>query len=286
MAQSMRDIKDKITSTQSTSQITKAMQMVSAAKLTKSEAKTKNYHHYMQTLEDMVRNISSTSSMSHHPFFKAKREKRCTGYLVITSDRGLAGGYNGNILKLMQHEIDSLNQDEYKIYMIGSKGFDYAKRAGLTVENEFVFVPDDIVYQDIKPVIDKVIGDYMEGTLSEVVIIYNNFVSKIAQEPTTKQILPLAAKETTQKAAAQYSFEPKEEDVINAILPKYLEGTIYGVAITAKLSEHASRMNAMQNATDNALEIIKDLQLVYNRARQAAITQEITEIVGGASALE
>ena len=186
----------------------------------------------------------------------------------------------------MQHEIDSLNQDEYKIYMIGSKGFDYAKRAGLTVENEFVFVPDDIVYQDIKPVIDKVIGDYMEGTLSEVVIIYNNFVSKIAQEPTTKQILPLAAKETTQKATAQYSFEPKEEDVINAILPKYLEGTIYGVAITAKLSEHASRMNAMQNATDNALEIIKDLQLVYNRARQAAITQEITEIVGGASALE
>ena len=101
MAQSMRDIKDKITSTQSTSQITKAMQMVSAAKLTKSEAKTKNYHHYMETLEDIVRNISSTSTMSHHPFFKPKCEKKCTGYLIITSDRGLAGGYNGNVLKLM-----------------------------------------------------------------------------------------------------------------------------------------------------------------------------------------
>jgi len=125
----------------------------------------------------------------------------------------------------------------------------------------------------------------MDGALSEVVIIYNNYISKIAQEPTTKQILPLVPKKA-EKATAQYSFEPKEEDVINAILPKYLEGTIYGVAITAKLSEHASRMNAMQNATDNALEIIQDLQLVYNRARQAAITQEITEIVGGASALE
>lgn len=285
MAQSMRDIKDKITSTQSTSQITKAMQMVSAAKLTKSEAKTKNYHHYMETLEEMVRNISSSSSMSHHPFFKAKSEKKCVGYLVITSDRGLAGGYNGNVLKLMQTEIDALAKDEYKIYMIGSKGFDYAKRANLTVENEFVFVPDDIVYQDIKPVVDRVIGDYMDGNLSEVVVIYNNYLSKISQEPTTKQILPLEPKKA-EKATAQYSFEPKEEDVINAILPKYLEGTIYGLAITAKLSEHASRMNAMQNATDNAQEIIKDLQLVYNRARQASITQEITEIVGGAAALE
>ena len=285
MAQSMRDIKDKITSTQSSSQITKAMQMVSAAKLTKSEAKTKNYHHYMQTLEEMVRNISSSSSMRHHPFFKAKREKKCVGYLVITSDRGLAGGYNGNVLKLMQSEIDALAKDEYKVYMVGSKGFDYAKRANLTVENDFVFVPDDIVYQDIKPVVDHVINDYMAGNLSEVVVIYNNYVSKISQEPTTKQILPLEPKKA-EKSKAQYSFEPKEEDVINAILPKYLEGTIYGLAITAKLSEHASRMNAMQNATDNAQEIIKDLQLVYNRARQASITQEITEIVGGAAALE
>ena len=285
MAQSMRDIKDKINSTQNTSQITKAMQMVSAAKLTKSEAKTKNYHHYMETLEDMVRNISSSSSMSHHPFFKSKSEANCTGYLVITSDRGLAGGYNSNVLKLLQQQIDSKPSDQSKLYMIGSKGFDYAKRSNLVVENEFVFVPDDIVYQDIKPVVDKVIGDYMAGVISEVVVAYNHYVSKIAQEPMTKQILPLESKKA-EKSKAQYSFEPKEEDVINAILPKYLEGTIYGVAITAKLSEHASRMNAMQNATDNAVEIIKNLQLVYNRARQAAITQEITEIVGGASALE
>lgn len=285
MAQSMRDIKDKINSTQNTSQITKAMQMVSAAKLTKSETKTKNYHHYMETLEDMVRNISSSSSMSHHPFFKTKSETNCTGYLVITSDRGLAGGYNSNVLKLLQQQLDSKPSNQSKLYVIGSKGFDYAKRSNLVVENEFVFVPDDIVYQDIKPVVDKVIGDYMAGVISEVVVVYNHYFSKISQEPMTKQILPLESKKA-EKSKAQYSFEPKEEDVINAILPKYLEGTIYGVAITAKLSEHASRMNAMQNATDNAVEIIKNLQLVYNRARQAAITQEITEIVGGASALE
>ncbi|MGL4336392.1 MAG: ATP synthase F1 subunit gamma [Turicibacter sp.] len=285
MAQSMRDIKDKITSTQNTSKITKAMQMVSAAKLTKSEAKTKSYKHYMVTLEDMVRNISGSSSMSHHPFFKTKREKRCTGFLILTSDRGLAGGYNANVLKLLKQQISGLAADEYKLYFIGSKGFDYAKREHLTVENQFVFVPDDIVYQDIQPVVEHVINDYMEGNLSEVVVIYNNYVSKIAQEPEAKKILPLE-KSTGEKSKAMYSFEPKEEDVINAILPKYIEGTIYGVAITAKLSENAARMNAMQNATDNAQDIIKELQLVYNRARQAAITQEITEIIGGASALE
>ncbi|HAX73926.1 MAG TPA: ATP synthase F1 subunit gamma [Firmicutes bacterium] len=285
MALSMRDIKDKITSTQNTSQITKAMQMVSAAKLTKSEVKTKNYKHYMNTLEEMVRNISGSSSTNHHPFFKAKRSSRCTGYLVITSDRGLAGGYNANVLKLLQQEISGLGAESFKLYMIGSKGFDYAKRQKLTVENEYTHVPDDLVYQDVQPVVDQVLNDYMAGNLSEVVVVYNNFVSKIAQEPDAKKILPLVSNDA-QKSKAMHTFEPGEAEVIHAILPKYIEGTIYGIAITAKLSENASRMNAMQSATDNAHDIVKELQLVYNRARQAAITQEINEIVGGAAALE
>ncbi len=285
MALSMRDIKVKITSTRNTSQITKAMQMVSAAKVTKSEAKTKNYQHYMSTLEEMVRNISSSSSMSHHPYFKPKSEKKCVGFLVITSDRGLAGGYNANASKLLKHHIDQLAADESRVYMIGSKGFDFAKRQGIKVENEYTFVPDDIVYQDVEPVVNQVLTDYNNGDLSEVVVIYNFFESKISQVPEAKQILPLQSTQA-EKSKTMYSFEPKEEDVINAILPKYIEGTIYGVAINAKLSEHASRMNAMQTATDNALEVVKDLELVYNRARQAAITQEITEIVGGAAALE
>lgn len=281
----MRDIKLKITSTQNTSQITKAMQMVSAAKVTKSEAKTKNYQHYMNTLEEMVRNISSSSSMSNHPYFKPKSDKPRVGYLVITSDRGLAGGYNANALKLLKHHTDSLTPDDYRVYMIGSKGFDFVKRQDIKVENEYVFVPDDIVYQDVEPVVNQVLNDYNSGILSKVVVIYNVFESKISQVPTAKQILPLEPVQA-EKSKAMYSFEPKEEDVINAILPKYIEGTIYGIAINAKLSEHASRMNAMQTATDNAIEVVKNLELVYNRARQAAITQEITEIVGGAAALE
>ena len=286
MAQSMHEIKDKITSTQSMSKITKAMQMVSAAKLAKSEVKTKNYRYYMETIETMMGNISKASSLKSHLFFHPRTEKKCIGYLVITSDRGLAGGYNNNVFKLLQQEISSLNTDQSKVYMVGSKGFDYARRSNLKIENEFVFVPDDVVYLDIEPIVKKILDDYISGEISEIVILYNDYLSKLIQEPTKKQLLPLSSNNSEAGVKTGYGFEPDEDEVIDAILPKYIEGTIYGIIITAKLSEHAARMNAMQSATDNATEIIKHSQLIYNRARQAAITQEINEIVGGASALE
>jgi len=286
MAQSMHEIKDKISSTQSMSKITKAMEMVSAAKLTKSEIKTKNYGHYMESLEMLMNNISKAPSLKNHTFFNPNQGVRCTGYLIITSDRGLAGGYNNNVLKLLQQEITTLNEDAYKLYMIGSKGFDYVRRAKLKVENEFVFIPDDVIYTDIEPVVKQILKDYLDGKISKIVVVYNDYLSKIIQEPTLRQLLPLTTDDRVADMKSSYLFEPDEDEVINSVLPKYLEGTIYGLVVTAKLSENAARMNAMQNATDNALEIIKDSQLVYNRARQAAITQELTEIVGGASALE
>jgi len=286
MAQSIHEIKDKILSTQNMSKITKAMQMVSAAKLTKSEVKTKNYRHYLESLEQIMSNISQASALQHHIFFNPKGEVKRTGYLVITSDRGLAGGYNNNVLKVLQQEIKELSSDEYKIYMVGSKGFEYARRSKIKVENKYVYVPDDAVYMDIEPIVNKVIADYELGLIHQIVIIYSDYLSKIVQEPTTKLLLPLVNQEQNVELKASYLFEPDEEEAINVILQKYIEGIIYGVVLTAKLSEHAARMNAMQSATDNALEIINDSQLVYNRARQAAITQEINEIVGGASALD
>ena len=282
MAQSMREIKDKISSTQSTSQITKAMQMVSAAKLTKSETKTKNYQSYMETLGDMIRNISVSHAVKHHPFFKPAKIG-VTGYLVLTSDRGLAGGYNANVLKLLQSQLDT--GKDFKLYAVGSKGFDYAKRRNLQVENEYVLVPDDLIYNDIRPAIDHILKDYQSGKIDEIVVIYNHFVSKLVQEPQMRKLLPMEPLEKGSRKTMVYTFEPNEGAVIDSLLPKYIEGTVYGLAITAKLSEQASRMNAMQNATDNAMDIIKDLKLIYNRARQAAITQEINEIVGGASAI-
>ena len=285
MAQSMHEIKDKISSTQSMSKITKAMEMVSAAKLTKSEVKTRNYEHYMESLDLLMKNIAKAPALKNHAFFNPKRAIKCTGYLTITSDRGLAGGYNNNVLKLLQQEITPLKEDEYKLYLIGSKGFDYARRSKLTVENELIFIPDDVIYTDIEPIANQVLEDYMNGVINEIVIVYNDYVSKIVQEPTLRPLLPLTS-HVEEDVTSTYLFEPNEDEVINSVLPKYLEGTLYGIVMTAKFSEHAARMNAMKNATDNALEIIKDSQLVYNRARQAAITQELTEIVSGASALE
>ena len=286
MAQSMNDIKAKIVSTQSMSKITKAMQMVSAAKLTKTEAKAKGYRQYLAMLENIAENVLESPEAKSHIFFSPKQRTKCTGYLVITSDRGLAGGYNSNIFKLLQQELEGRQPDEYKVYMIGSKGFDFARRLGIAVENQYAFVPDDIKYQDIKPIVEGLIADYTNGILNEVDVLYNDCLSKIVQEPTKEQLLPLVIKQKSNHLNSVYTFEPGEDEMIDVILPKYLNATIYGKVITAKLSEHAARMNAMQNATDNALEIIKDSQFVYNRARQAAITQEINEIVGGAAALK
>lgn len=283
MAQSLRDIKDKIHSTQNMSKITNAMQMVAAAKLSKSEIKTRNYKQYMKSLEDMMSAIANAEAVRNHPFFRPSKGSK-TGYLVLTSDRGLAGGYNANVLKLLQTQIAGKNSEDYHLYMVGGKGFEYAKRYKLKVENEYTFVPDELIYNDLRPVIEKVISAYMDGIIDEIVVVYNHFISKIVQEPKAHRLLPMAVKKE-KKTISSHIFEPNQVAVINGLLPKYVEGTIFGISITAKVSEFASRMNAMQNATDNASDIIHDLQLVYNRARQAAITQEINEIVGGAAAI-
>ena len=278
MAHSMRDIKDKISSTHNMSKITSAMQMVAGAKLTKSETQQKNFQNYINTIEEVMGKIS----VENHPFFKVG-STGTVGYLVMTSDRGLAGGYNINILKLLESKI---SQSPYRLYMIGEKGFQYAKAHDLPIENEEIFVPEHLVYNDIKPVIDLMLSDYAEGKIQQIVVIYTNYVSKIVQVPEEKQILPLQPlKKSKEGSSISYLMEPSDESVLDILIPQYLEGIIYGAIMTSKLSEQAARMSTMQNATDNALAIIGDLQLTYNRARQAAITEEINEIVGGASAI-
>jgi len=273
MMESLREIKDRISATGSMSKITSAMQMVASAKLTKFEQKNKDFQEYLKTLEAMM----SKLTVKRHPFFQPVNNPHI-GYLVITSDRGLAGGYNNNVLKLLANK-----ERPYNLYMLGSKGFEYAKSHGLTVENPDIFVPDDVIYHDIHTVIDQMLDDFRTGKISKIVAIYTRYVSKILQVPTEKQILPIEP--TNQDKSMPYEMEPSEEDVLYTLLPQYLEGVLYGAVLTSKLSEGASRMNSMQNATDNAVDIIRDLQLIYNRARQAHITEEINEIIGGASAI-
>ncbi|MBD7943334.1 MULTISPECIES: F0F1 ATP synthase subunit gamma [Psychrobacillus] len=285
---SLRDIKNKITSTKKTSQITKAMQMVSASKLNRAEENAKAYVPYMSKMQEVVGSIASGTSDSGHPMLTHRPVKK-TAYIVITSDRGLAGAYNSNVIRAVANAITErhASKDEYVIFAIGRMGRDFFVKRGSNVIGEVIGLPDQPSFSHVKEIARKAVGMFTDGTYDELYMYYNHFVSAISSEVTEKKVLPLTdiAAETT-GSTASYEFEPSSEAILEVLLPQYAESLIFGALLDGKASEHASRMSAMKSATDNATDLISNLTLVYNRARQAAITQEITEIVGGASALE
>ncbi|MBM7706151.1 ATP synthase F1 subunit gamma [Chryseomicrobium aureum] len=283
---SLRDVKNRITSTKKTSQITRAMQMVSASKLNRAETNAKAYVPYMGKIQEVVAAIASGSADASHPMLTSRPVKK-TAYLVITSDRGLAGAYNANVLRAVTTAINTrhASADEYVIFAIGRMGRDFfAKRGANVIESE-VGLPDQPSFADIKEIARKAVGMFTEGTYDELYMYYNHFVSAISQEVTEKKVLPLTDI-APEAGTASYEFEPSPEAILEVLLPQYAESLIFGALLDGKASEHAARMTAMKSATDNASDLINSLTLVYNRARQAAITQEITEIVGGAAALE
>lgn len=283
---SLRDIKTRINSTKKTSQITKAMEMVSASKLNRAETSAKSFVPYMEKIQEVVANIALGSTDVSHPMLE-KRPVKKTGYVVITSDRGLAGAFNSNVLRAVYQTIQERHRstDEYAIIAIGKVGRDFFKKRGMPVVEEIVGLGDDISFSDIKEIASNTVKLFEDGKVDEIYMFYNHYVSAIQQEVTEKKLLPLSDIAANKKMTS-YEFEPSQEDILAVLLPQYAESLIYGALLDSKASEHAARMTAMKNATDNAKELINTLTLSYNRARQAAITQEITEIVGGASALE
>jgi len=284
---SLRDIKSKITSTKKTSQITKAMQMVSASKLNRAEENAKAYVPYMGKIQEVVGAIASGTSDSGHPMLTTRPVKK-TAYLVITSDRGLAGAYNSNVIRAVANAIAQrhASKDEYVILAIGRMGRDFFVKRGSNVIGEVIGLPDQPAFSDIKEIARRAVGMFTDGTYDELYMYYNHFVSAISSEVTEKKVLPLTDIAVEKGTTASYEFEPSSEAILEVLLPQYAESLIFGALLDGKASEHASRMSAMKSATDNATDLISNLTLVYNRARQAAITQEITEIVGGAAALE
>ncbi|MGO1057611.1 ATP synthase F1 subunit gamma [Planococcus sp. FY231025] len=282
---SLRDIKNRITSTKKTSQITKAMQMVSASKLNRAELNAKAFVPYMDKIQDVVASIAAGSNETHA--MMTTRPVQKTAYLVITSDRGLVGGYNSNILRTVMARIRSrhTSNDEFVILSVGRKGRDFFAKQGMTILESAIALPDHPTFADIKEITRKAVGMFSDGTYDEVYMYYNHFVSAIQQEVTEKKVLPLTDIQAT-GATASYEFDPSAEAILEVLLPQYAESLIFGAVLDGKASEHAASMTAMKSATDNATDLINGLTLSYNRARQAAITQEITEIVGGAAALE
>ncbi|PLT31702.1 ATP synthase F1 subunit gamma [Peribacillus deserti] len=283
---SLRDIKTRITSTKKTSQITKAMEMVSAAKWNRAVQNAKAFQPYMDKIQEVAASVAAGSKGVNHPMLVSRPIKK-TGYLVITSDRGLAGAYNSSVLRHVFQTIKQRHksQDEYAIIAAGRVGRDFFVKRGINVELEIVGLPDQPSFADITDITGPTVGMFSDGTFDELYMYYNHYVSAIQQDVTERKLLPLTDIAPTGKMVS-YEFEPSAEDILEVLLPQYAESLIFGAILDGKASEHAARMSAMKSATDNAKELINSLSLQFNRARQAAITQEITEIVGGAAALE
>lgn len=286
---SLRDIKTKINSTKKTSQITKAMQMVSASKLNRSEQNAKSYVPYMSKMKQMVLHLAATTN-AKHPMLEV-RPVKCTGYIVITADRGLAGGYNSNVLREVFSTIKEkhASKEEYAIISVGRIGTDFFKKRQFNVVAELTQLPEQPSYADIKQIASQSVALFEEGMVDEIYVYYNHFQSAISQIVTVDKLLPLSEMEnegTKSVSTSLTMFEPSEEEILNVLLPRYAESLIYGAVLDGKASENAARMTAMKNATDNAMDMIGNLTLHYNRARQGAITQELTEIVAGAAALD
>ena len=292
MAVSLNDIKTKIASTKNTSQITNAMQMVSAAKLGRSEEAARNFQVYAQKVRKLLTDIlhGNGSGGSTNPMLISRPVKK-TGYIVITSDRGLVGGYNASILKAVMELKEEYHPDgkDFEIICIGGMGADFFKARGIQPIYELRGLADQPSFDEVRKIISKTIEMYQNELFDELYVCYNHHVNTLTSQMRVEQMLPIVdldPNEADEEYSLTFELETSRDEILEQLLPQYAESMIYGAIIDAKTAENAAGMTAMQTAIDNAKKVINDLTIQYNRARQAAITQEITEIVAGASALE
>ncbi|CYU56206.1 F0F1 ATP synthase subunit gamma [Streptococcus suis] len=292
MAGSLNEIKSKIASTKKTSQITGAMQMVSASKLAKSEQLAQSFQIYAskvrQITTDLLRGELMASDTSNPMLIRRPVQK--SGYIVITSDSGLKGSYNSSILKAVMGMIeqDHDSKDEYEIIAIGSMGADFFRARGINPVFELRGLADNPSFEEVQKIISKSVEMYKNELFDELYVCYNHHVNSLTSQVRVQQMLPVEDLDHNEADGytATFELEPNREVILEQLLTQYAESTIYGAILDAKTAENAAGMTAMQTATDNAKNVINDLTIQYNRARQATITQEITEIVAGASALE
>lgn len=280
----MKEIKVRIASVENTKQITKAMELVSSSKFRRAKERAESSKPYFNTLQEAVQNIAKNTSGVKSEFLK-EREVKNKCFIVIAGDRGLAGGYNSNVFKTLIAESQGFSNS--KVITVGKKAKEFVSKRDFDLIESIGSV-EDANYEDIMKISKTIMDSFQNGEIDEVKLIYTEFVSALSQEPRVSRLLPIAV-DTTQKekksgAAVQYL--PSADAVLGFIVPKYVSGSIYGGIAESYASEQAARRTAMESATDNANEMISNLELQYNRARQAAVTQEISEIVAGASSAQ
>ncbi len=284
---SMRDIKRRKGSIQSTQQITKAMKLVSTVKLQRAKQRAEQSKAYFNCMYETVTSMLARTGGLNHPYLRAGQSGK-KAVVVITSNRGLAGGYNSNVIKLITK--GDFRKEDLEIYAIGKKGKDALQRGGYHIVADDPDIIEEPSYVDAMAITDQLLKSYADGEVGEIYLAYTGFKNTVVHEPTLLKLLPVEAaieEESAQSTGsrAMMNFEPEDEEALNMIIPKYVTSLIYGGLVEAAASENGARMQAMDSATSNAEEMIDQLSLMYNRARQGSITQELTEIIAGANAI-
>ncbi|MCD9029933.1 F0F1 ATP synthase subunit gamma [Luteimonas sp. BDR2-5] len=283
-----REIKTKIKSVQNTRKVTRALEMVSASKIRKAQERMKSSRPYAQAMKQLIGHLAQASSEFQHPYLVERPDPRRVGYIIISSDRGLAGGLNNNLFRKLLGEIRQWQDQgvEVDVVTIGQKATVFFRRLKVDMLASVTHLGDTPEVEQLIGIIKVMLDGYTDGSLDRVFLSYNHFVNTMTQKASFDQLLPLPASETqVVKHDWDYIYEPDAETVLAHVLTRYVESLVYQAVMENVASEHAARMVAMKSASDNATKLIDTLNLVYNKARQAAITQEISEIVGGAAAV-
>ncbi|HEY0860111.1 MULTISPECIES: F0F1 ATP synthase subunit gamma [Pseudoxanthomonas] len=283
-----REIKTKIKSVQNTRKVTRALEMVSASKIRKAQDRMKTSRPYARAMKQVIGHLAQANTDYQHPFMVERKDVKRVGFIIVSSDRGLAGGLNNNLFRKMLGEIRQWNEKgvEVDVVTIGQKASVYFRRVKVNMLASVSHLGDTPKLDQLIGVIKVMLDAYTEASLDRVFVVYNDFVNTMTQRAAFDQLLPLPAAETqVARHDWDYIYEPDAATVLDHVITRYIESLVYQAVLENIASEHAARMVAMKAASDNASKLIGTLQLVYNKARQAAITQEISEIVGGAAAV-
>ncbi|AYO57631.1 ATP synthase F1 subunit gamma [Chryseobacterium sp. 6424] len=280
----LKEIRGRITSISSTMQITSAMKMVSAAKLKKATDAIVMLRPYSEKLQEIIENVSSTTDLEGISTFTEEREVQKVLFIVVTSNKGLAGAFNSSVIKELNSALSN-TPHEVEILAVGKKVFDAVRKTRTVYDNQSAIF-DGMSFQVVSNFMENVMRDYREGKFDKVFVVYNKFINAATQEVQLEQVLPIKMAEKEGSANTDYLFEPNAADILNVLIPKSIKTQAYKAILDSIASEHGARMTAMHKATDNAEALRNELKIFYNKARQAAITNEILEIVSGAEALK
>lgn len=280
----LKEIRGRITSIGSTMQITSAMKMVAAAKLKKAQDAIVMLRPYSEKLTELIENVSAGTELEEVSTFTAEREVKRVLYIMVTSNRGLAGAFNSSVVKELNHQLHNSSY-EVEILTVGKKAYDAVRRSRIVYDNQSA-VYDHMSFDKVAGFTEQVMKDYAEGKFDKVYVVYNKFINAATQEVKTEQVLPIALPEKTDSVNTDYLFEPSAREILEILIPKSIKTQVYKAILDSVASEHGARMTAMHKATDNAQALKSELVITYNKARQAAITNEILEIVSGAEALK